>query len=250
MSDNNIADKPSLPEYNPEIEEWYKSLKHEVLDFLKDLVIIVCIVLFIRTFFVLPFQISWQSMYDSYYDKEFIIVDRFSYLELPVFGSLKDPARGTSIVFNTHMEGKEYFIKRIIGLPGETVKIKDGQVFVKAVWEKDFVYLDEKYLDETNYNQTYVRGSKEEKVFEVPENSYFVMWDNRNGSTDSRSCFSSCEFGERTNYIIRDDIVGKVLLDLGYFNIKKFGFVHPDLGIDTTPKFFSSPAVYNYELPQ
>jgi signal peptidase I len=51
----------------------------EVLDFLKDLTIIVVIVLVIRTFFVMPFQINGQSMYESYYDKEFIIVDRFSY---------------------------------------------------------------------------------------------------------------------------------------------------------------------------
>lgn len=123
MSEHLSREPSSLPEYNKEVEEGYKSLKHEVIDFLKDLVIIVCIVLFIRTFIMLPFQISGQSMYDSYYDREFIIVDRLSFLDFPIFGSLKEPARGTSIVFDTHMEGKEYFIKRIIGLPGETVKI-------------------------------------------------------------------------------------------------------------------------------
>lgn len=55
------------------------SFKEELFDFLKDLIIIIGIVLVVRSFVILPFQISGQSMYDSYYDKEFIIVDRFSY---------------------------------------------------------------------------------------------------------------------------------------------------------------------------
>ncbi len=247
MSENQSDQNISLPEYNPELENGYKSLKHEVIDFLKDLVIIVVIVLFIRTFLILPFQISGQSMYDSYYDRQFIIVNRLSFLEFPIFWSISEPQRGDAIVFNTHMDGKEYFIKRIIWLPGETLKIEGGKVFVKKVWAEEFEYLDEKYLNDTNYDSTYVRGNDEEKIYEIPERWYFVMWDNRNGSTDSRSCFASCEFGDKEPHIVRDDIVGKVFIDLGYFNLKKFQFVHPDLGIDTAPQFFSSPAVYNYD---
>jgi signal peptidase I len=53
--------------------------KQEVVDFFKDLVVIVVIVLLIRHFLIMPFQINGQSMYSSYYDKEFIIVDRLSY---------------------------------------------------------------------------------------------------------------------------------------------------------------------------
>ncbi|MBT3727246.1 hypothetical protein HOG21_06355 [bacterium] len=53
--------------------------KNEILDFFKDLIVIVVIVLVIRTFLAMPFQINGQSMYSSYYDKEFIIVDRLSY---------------------------------------------------------------------------------------------------------------------------------------------------------------------------
>ncbi len=250
MSQPASREEHPLPEYNPDLENWYKSLKHEVIDFFKDLIIIVCIVLFIRAFLILPFQISGQSMYDSYYDREFIIVDRLSLLELPIFWSIREPARGDAVVFNTHIDGKEYFIKRIIWLPWETIKIEEGKVFVKKVGSDEFEYLDETYLNETNYNSTYVRGSDAEKIYELPERWYFVMWDNRNGSTDSRSCFASCEFGEKEPYILREDIVGKVLVDLGYFNLKKFGFIHPDLGIDTSPKFFSSPAIYNYDEVQ
>jgi len=69
----------SQEEENSSKEE-KKNLKKEFFDFFKDLIIIIIIVYIIRTFFILPFQINGQSMYNSYYDKEFIIVDRFSYI--------------------------------------------------------------------------------------------------------------------------------------------------------------------------
>ena len=84
-----------------------RNFRGEIFDFWKDLSIIVIIVLIVRTFFILPFQISGQSMYDSYYDREFIIVDRFSYL------TFSEPKRWDVVVFNTHIDGKEYFIKRL-----------------------------------------------------------------------------------------------------------------------------------------
>ncbi len=218
-----------------------KTFRQEVIEFFKDLIIIIIIVLIVRTFLILPFQISWQSMYNSYYDREFIIVNRFSYL------TYKKPTRWDVIVFNTHIDWKEYFIKRIIGLPGETLKIQSGSVFVKAVWSDKFVELDEKYLMEWNYKATFVRWDDSEKTYQIPENSYFVMWDNRNASTDSRACFSSCEFSGKSNYILKKDIVWEVLVDLWYFNFKSFSFTQPDLGIDTKPRWFSSPGKYEYK---
>ncbi len=218
-----------------------KSLRQEIFDFLRDLIIIIIIVFVVRTFFILPFQISGQSMYDSYYDREFIIVDRLSYL------TYKDPQRGDVIVFNTHIDGKEYFIKRVIWLPGDTLKIQSGSVFVQSPGSEDFVELDETYLSDTNYKSTYVRWDDSENIYEVPEGSYFVLWDNRNASTDSRSCFSSCEFWGKTNYIKRSDITGKILIDLGYFNLKSFSFINPNLWIDTKPRWLSSPSSFEYK---
>ncbi|MBW7954510.1 signal peptidase I [Candidatus Gracilibacteria bacterium] len=222
-------------------EDKKKSLRDEFFDFLKDLITIVIIVVIVRTFFILPFQISGQSMYDSYYDKEFIIVNRFSYL------TYDKPKRGDVIVFNTHIDGKEYFIKRIVGVPGDTLKIASGSVFVKSAGSSEFKELDEKYLSETNYKSTYVRGSTDEVIYEIPKDSYFVMGDNRNGSTDSRACFSTCELSGKSNFISKKDIVGKIFIDLGYFNLKTFSFTNPNLGINTKPKWFSSPESYNYE---
>jgi signal peptidase I len=64
-----------------------KTFTSEAIDFVKDLIIISLVVLLIRTFLVMPFQISGQSMYSAYYDREFIIVDRFSYLNIPYTNS-------------------------------------------------------------------------------------------------------------------------------------------------------------------
>jgi len=224
-----------------------RNIKTELIDFFKDLIIILIIVLIIRTFLILPFQISGQSMYSSYYNKEFIIVDRLSYLKFPFFWSIKPPKRWDVVVFNTHITWKEYFIKRIIWLSWETIKIQSWSVYVKESWEKDFIELDEKYLDENNYKKTYVWWSQDEHIFEVPEWDFFVMWDNRNWSSDSRTCFWSCDFVKKSNYVKYNDITWKLFIDLWYFNLKTFSFYQSELWIDTKPKFLNSPSTYEYK---
>lgn len=215
------------------------SIIKEILDFIKDLIIVVIIVLFIRTYFILPFQISGQSMYETFYNKEFIIVDRFSYLNIPYFGSLSEPTNWDVIVFRPYVsKTKEFFIKRIIWVSWDTIKIENGRVYLKKDWEEVFVELKEDYLSSSNNWATYVNWDTKEYVYKVPENSYFVLWDNRNWSTDSRSCFSSCILWKKTNFINRKDIVWKVFIDLWFFDISSFAFIHPNLGISTKPRFF------------
>ena len=212
----------------------------EVKDFVKDLVIILAIVFFIRYFFVMPFQISGQSMYSSYYDREFIIVDRLSY-------RLGEPERGDVVVFKPWVSTKKkYFLKRIIAMGGDTLKIENGEVFLKKDWENDFIQLDESYLDDNNDGFTFVgNNSNWSHIFEIPDWEFFVMWDNRNHSSDSRKCFSNCSLVSHT--ISKSDITGKVFLDFGYFSFRDFAFLHPELWIDTHPRFFSSPSSYSYE---
>jgi len=212
----------------------------EVLDFFKDLVVIVLIVLFIRTFLAMPFQINGQSMYESYYDKEFIIVDRLSY-------RIGWPNRWDVIVFKPNVSLiKEFFLKRIIWLPWDTIRIEEWNVSVKEKWSNEFIELDETYLNEENKWYTFIGWLKERKEYIVPDNEYFVLGDNRNHSTDSRHCFSTCSYPASTNFIRNIDITWKVFLDLGYFNFKTFNFIHPQLGIDTTPKFLDSPKNHEY----
>lgn len=211
-----------------------------VLWFFKDLVSIIIIVFVIKTFFIVPFVINGQSMYDSYYDKEFIIVDKISYL-------LGSPDRWDVIVFRPWVdENKEYFLKRIIWIPWDTLKIKDWKVFIKEKWKTEFVELQETYLSEDNLSSTFVWTSTNlEKVYTLSDDSYFVMWDNRKHSTDSRECFSNCL--ARSEFVKKEDMIWKILIDLWYVNIKKLNFIHPNLWIETFPRFFSSPSTFDYK---
>jgi len=219
--------------------DYLKDFAGEALDFLKDIIVIFVIVLVVRTYFIMPFQINGQSMADSYYNREFIIVDRFSYRDVPFFGKTQEIERGDVVVFAPGVsDERKYFIKRIIGLPWETVTIEDGKVYITAPWEQERRELSEiQYLSDENLGDTTVRWDRTSKNYLVPENRYFVLGDNRNHSTDSRTCFQSCSV--RTNYIMPSEILWKVLLDLWYFNFSTFSFEHPDLDISTKPQFFS-----------
>ena len=209
------------------------------------MVIIICIVLLVRTFLVMPFQINGQSMYASYFDKEFILVDRLSYRNIFALWSLREVKRWDVVVFDPMLWGSaKYFIKRVIGLPWEQLKIEWGNVFIKPVGASDFILLDEPYLLEQNQGNTRVRGEQWAVVYEIPEKRYIVLWDNRLYSTDSRTCFQDCAVG--TPFMNETQIVGKIFMTFGYFNFRNFAFEHPVLGIRTTPRFFSSPSRHSF----
>jgi len=214
--------------------------KKDVIDFFKDLIFIVVVVLLIKTFIAMPFQINWQSMYSSYYDKEFIIVDRITY-------RFSEPSRGDVIVFKPHIsEDKKYFLKRIIGIPWDNIKIENWSVYLKKAGEKEYKKLDEEYLNDENKWFTYVWWSKIMHKYTLWKWQYFMMWDNRNHSTDSRECFSSCAIEWKDNFINKSDITGRLFIDLWYFNLKSFSFMQPNLWIDTEPRFFESPSSFEY----
>ena len=217
-------------------KKWF--FESEIFLFLKDLVIILIIVLIIRLFIAMPFQINGSSMADSYYNKEFIIVDRISYL----FWS---PKRWDVIVFKPHVnDNKEYFLKRIIWVPGDKLKIEDGYVYIQKKWSDKYVKLEESfYLNSENNWKTYVWIWARANVFELWDDQYFVIGDNRNHSTDSRECFWNCL--KVDEFISKSDMIWKVFVDLWYINFLKLKYV-TDTWVDSTPKFFSSKAAHNY----
>ena len=213
-------------------------------------------------------------MDDSFSDREYILVNTFGYLNFdthfneflhsnpdPVSGTIAqllkkipihvgDPKRGDVIVLKPHIDkSREYYIKRVIGLPGETVRIFDGKVFIKKVDAEDFVEINESYLSLVNSGQTLVNDQRTEKIFEIPENSYWAMGDNRLNSSDSRNCFKNCNLPNSTHFLAREDILGKVAMSFGYFNIfdKKEGFPHfGSFKWEVKPRFFDTPSTAQY----
>ena len=145
--------------------------------------------------------------------------------------------------------GKEYYIKRTVGLPGDTIKFEGGNVFLKAVGKTNFVKLDEGYLSVANKGKTFLPMDVKETEFTVPAGEYFVMGDNRNNSSDSRSCFMSCSVPGSGHFVGRENIIGKLFVDFGYVNIFREG------GVRTTgewkwthaPRFLSTPKDWIYK---
>lgn len=152
----------------------------------ETLVVALAIFFIIYFFLFRPFQVNGQSMFPNYHDGEYILTNIVSM-------RLTSVKRGEVVVFKAPLDDEKDFIKRIIGLPGETVMVKDGAVFV-----------DGKLLDESDYLppdfQT-IPGAfiAEGQSVTLPENNYFVLGDNRNFSSDSR------EWG----FVPKDKIIGK-----------------------------------------
>ncbi len=225
----------------------------ELITFFRDLVIILVIVLFVRNFIASPFRISGNSMEENYHDKEFILVDKFSYADFKLF-KIGDPKRGDVVILRPHASnGKEFYIKRVIGLPGDKIEFRDGEIFLVPSGQNEEVKLSEPYLSPFNKGRTFLPNDVREKTFAVSMGEYFVMGDNRNNSSDSRSCFRSCSTDEVGHYLKRSDIVGKIFLDLGYFKIFDDFSLNPlRITFATTvewvlkPRLFDTPGTWNY----
>jgi signal peptidase I len=155
-----------------------------VRTFFRDILItiILALVIFLLLHFtVQSFIVVGSSMQPNFQDGERLIVNKVAY-------KLHEPERGDVIVFLPPDGMKEDLIKRIIGLPGETVEVRDGVVYV------DGLPLDEPYIK----NPPTYQYSKET----VPKNEYWVLGDNRNNSNDSHTGWT----------VPREDIIGKALL--------------------------------------
>ena len=167
-----------------------------VLEVLQIIILSVAIIVPVRYFLIQPFVVRGASMEPNFYDHEYLIIDELSYR----FG---EPERGEIVVFRYPRDPDQFFIKRVIGLPGETVEVSDGQVAV---------YNDElpvgKVLEEPYIGSEQTLGKKR---VELNPDEYFVMGDNRGFSLDSRS------FGP----IETDDIIGRVWLRAWPFDSAK-----------------------------
>lgn len=164
-----------------------KSFKQEALELLRFTLIVLAIVVPVRVFIAQPFIVNGESMVPTLANGDYLIIDQISYKQ-------REPERGEVIVFRFPTNQRRFLIKRIIGLPGETIAINGSRV---TATKKDgtVIQLEESYLngDFSSYG-----------TWELAADEYFVMGDNRQKSSDSRS------WG-----VLNDDlIVGKTFLRL------------------------------------
>ncbi len=153
----------------------------------KIIIIALVIVLPIRYLLFQPFFVKGQSMEPNFEDGDYLIIDELSY-------KLRDPARGEVIVFKYPNDPSQRYIKRIIGLPGETIEIQNGRVAIYN--EEEGAVLEESgYLPGSTFTNGDLRVT-------LAENEYFVMGDNRGASSDSR----------RWGTLPEDFIIGQVFL--------------------------------------
>ena len=123
------------------------------------------------------------------------------------------------IIYNS--KGPEYFVKRVIGISGDTIKIENGRVYLKAQGDEDFAEMDEPFLNRLNFEATYPSQTNGETVFVVPEGHYFVMGDNRNGSSDSRAWLEPIT-QKPTPFVPEENISGKVMIVLWPLTAMRF----------------------------
>ena len=164
-----------------------KSGIKDIIDFCIPIVIAVALALCLRTFVFANAVVPTGSMLNKIQEGDRIVASRLAY-------NNNDPERYDIILFHYPDNEKEIYVKRIIGLPGETVQIVNGVVYVTKTDGKT-IKLDDSFITTgTPYGDF--------GPYEVPEDSYFMLGDNRNNSKDSR-------YWQNT-YVKRDKIIGKV----------------------------------------
>ena len=143
-------------------------------ELIKLAAIALVIIIPVRYFLIQPFYVKGASMEPNFHNYEYLIIDELSY-------RFHTPQRGEIVVFRYPKDPQEHFIKRVVGLPGEDVQIKNGGVYIFNKEHPDGFLLKESYLKAGE-----VTVANNENKITLKDNEYFVLGDNRNASMDSR----------------------------------------------------------------
>lgn len=186
---------PVIEHTSPTIPQ--KSFWGEILELVRFALLAAIIVIPIRVFIAQPFIVSGSSMVPTFENRDYLIVDELSY-------RLEEPSRGDVVIFRYPNDTSKYFIKRMIGLPGETVRVEGDTVTIKNEAFPEGFVLEEPYIkNHMTGTQTVERTLKPDE--------YFVMGDNRPASSDSRF------WGP----VPKEDLVGRAFLRL--YPLKELG---------------------------
>ncbi len=150
----------------------FSELKFFSFETIKVIIISLIIIVGIRSFVMQPFFVSGKSMEPNFHDGDYLIIDELSY-------RFEDPKRGDVIVFRYPNNPKNFYIKRIVGLPGEKIEIMDSRIIVYNIENINGLELDETYIP----LKTQTIGNH---VKELKNDEYYVLGDNRTASADSR----------------------------------------------------------------
>ncbi|WP_294783359.1 signal peptidase I [uncultured Eubacterium sp.] len=184
-------------------DEKKRAARKEVFSWIRMFAIVIIVVFVLTQFIIINAKVPSGSMENTIMTHDRLIGFRFAYW-------FDEPQRGDIILFDYPVDEKKIYIKRVIGLPGETVEIRDGHVYIDGSDEP----LQEDYLKEewTWENDGY--------TFTVPEGCYFVLGDNRNDSVDGRLWAGEAlkagvaltpEEAEKYSYVRKDEINGKAI---------------------------------------
>lgn len=184
-----------------ENDSFLKKLWLWFLDFVETIVIALAIFVVMYRFLFQPHQVKGNSMYSNFHDGEYLLTDKISY-------RFNAPKRGDVIIFKAPKNEDYDYIKRVIGLPGELIKIEKGRVYLNNQLLDETKYLDNSVLTAAGY------FAKEGVSLTVPPDNYFVLGDNRNNSSDSR------DWG----MVPTANIVGKAFLR--YWPVNEIGLVN------------------------
>jgi signal peptidase I len=168
-------------------EKEKKSKLRETIDFFIPIVIAVIVAILLKTFVFANAVVPTGSMKNTIEEKDRIIASRLAYIN-------SDPERYDVVIFKYPDDEEQCFVKRVIGLPGETVEVVNGIVYVTQT-NGEVIQLDDSFV-------TNCIPSGDFGPYEVPEGCYFMMGDNRNNSWDSRYWTNK--------FVSKDKILGKV----------------------------------------
>lgn len=194
-------EKEQSEEIDAEKERYY-GIGGFLWEIIKVFVLAAVIITPIRVFLFQPFFVEGASMEPNFQDGNYLIINELGYKKTDIgalnleINPFKKFDRGDVVVFHYPKDESKYFIKRVVGLPGEKVKIGGGKVTIFNAEHKDGFVLDEsEYLDEGV-------ATTKDGFFSILSDEYFVMGDNRPYSFDSR------DWGP----LKKDEIVGKVMI--------------------------------------
>lgn len=151
----------------------FKTIFSFFLDIVETIVVAMSVFVIVYLFFLQPHQVVGNSMLPNFHDKEYILTDKISY-------RFREPTRGEIVIFKSPEDKDKDFIKRIIALPHEKIRIAEGRIFVN---NKE---LREDYLDPDSRTSS-GKFLAETQEITIPSGEYIVLGDNRLNSSDSRA---------------------------------------------------------------